>query len=44
VQMLDAQIKLQPPNADLYRALADACEATGNSTRAHDLRDLASKI
>jgi predicted Zn-dependent protease len=44
VQMLDAQIKLQPPNADLYRALADACEATGNGTRAHDLRDLASKI
>jgi GWxTD domain-containing protein len=41
VRMLEAQIKLQPPSADLYRALADACEATGDSSRAHDLRALA---
>jgi GWxTD domain-containing protein len=41
VQMLDAQIKLQPPSADLYRAMADACEATGDRGRAHDFRALA---
>lgn len=44
VRMLDAQIKLQPPSAELYRALADACEATGNSARARDLRSLATGI
>jgi GWxTD domain-containing protein len=41
VGLLDAQIKLQPPNADLYRALADACEATGDKSRAQSLRSLA---
>ncbi len=41
VRMLEAQIKLQPPNAALYRALADASEATGNAARARDLRTLA---
>jgi GWxTD domain-containing protein len=41
VKMLDVQIKLQPPSAALYRALADACEATGNGSRARDLRSLA---
>ena len=41
VRMLEAQIKLQPPNSDLYRTLADACEATGDKSRAHDLRTLA---
>ena len=43
VKMLELQIKLQPPNADLYRTLADACEATGDRTRARDLRELAAK-
>jgi hypothetical protein len=41
VQMLDAQIKLQAPSAELYRAMADACEATGDRSRAHDFRALA---
>ena len=44
VRMLESQIKLQPPNAALYLALADASEATGNSARAHDLRTLAAGI
>jgi hypothetical protein len=39
--MLEGQIKLQPPSVDLYRALADACEANGDSSRARDLRTLA---
>ena len=44
VRMLDHQITLQPPNADLYRTLADACESTGDKAKARDLRDLASKL
>ncbi|HET7103786.1 MAG TPA: GWxTD domain-containing protein [Terracidiphilus sp.] len=44
VQMLEAQIKLQPPNAGLYRALADACEATGDKTRAREMRSLAAGV
>jgi predicted Zn-dependent protease len=44
VRMLEAQIKLQPPSAPLYNALANASEATGNMTRAHDLRTLAAAI
>lgn len=41
VRLLELQIKLQPPSSDLYRTLADACEATGDNARAHDLRTLA---
>lgn len=41
VHLLEQQIKLQPPNADLYRTLADACEATGDKARARDMRVLA---
>lgn len=44
VRMLEAQIQLQPPSVDLYHALADACEATGNATRARDLRALAAAM
>ncbi|HEY1159681.1 MAG TPA: GWxTD domain-containing protein [Terracidiphilus sp.] len=44
VHMLDAQIKLQQPNVDLYHALADACEATGNTARARELRTLAAGV
>lgn len=44
VRMLEAQIKLQPPSASLYKTLADACEATGNSARARDLRSLATGV
>jgi GWxTD domain-containing protein len=44
VRLLETQIKLQPPSAPLYRALADASEATGNSARARDLRTLAQGV
>jgi hypothetical protein len=44
VKMLETQIKLQQPSAALYRALADACEATGNGSRARDLRSLATGV
>ncbi len=43
VRLLELQIKLQPPSTDLYRTLADACEATGDKARAHDLRALAAR-
>ena len=43
VRMLEAQIRLQPPSAVLYRTLADASEATGDTARARDLRTLAEK-
>jgi GWxTD domain-containing protein len=41
VRMLEAQLKLQPPNDELYLSLANACEATGDNARARDLRTLA---
>jgi len=41
VRLLEAQIKLQPPNGELYLSLANACEATGDTARARDLRTLA---
>ena len=44
VRMLEAQIKLQPPKAALYLALASACEASGDSGRARDLRSAAAGI
>lgn len=44
VRMLEAQVKLQPPSADLYRVLADACQASGNTGRARELRDLAANL
>ena len=44
VRMLEAQVKLQPPNASLYLALANACESSGDSARARDLRSLAAAI
>jgi len=44
VRMLETQIKLQPPTAPLYLALANAYEASGNPTRARDLRSLAEGI
>lgn len=43
VRMLEAQIKLQPPNGELYLSLASACEATGDTARARDLRTLAAR-
>ena len=44
VRMLDAQIDLQPPSPSLYEALANAYEATGNVSRARDLRALAAGV
>jgi len=44
VRLLETQIQLQPPNVDLYQTLANACEATGNTARARDLRTLAAGI
>lgn len=44
VRLLEAQIKLQPPNNELYRTLADACEASGDTGRARNLRSLATGI
>ena len=42
--MLEVQIVLQPPNIDLYNALADASQASGNSTRANEVRALAANL
>jgi hypothetical protein len=44
VRLLETQIQLQPPNVDLYQTLANACEATGNTARARELRTLAAGI
>jgi predicted Zn-dependent protease len=44
VRMLEAQIVLQPPNVDLYNALADACQSSGNTTRASEARTLAANL
>lgn len=44
MRMLEAQINLQPPRVDLYNALADACQATGNSTRAKEVRAMAANL
>jgi predicted Zn-dependent protease len=44
VRLLETQIQLQPPNADLYQTLASACEATGNTARARELRALAAQL
>ena len=43
-RMLEAQILVQPPNADLYNALADACQASGNTNRASEVRGLAANL
>jgi GWxTD domain-containing protein len=44
VHMLEAQIILQSPSVDLYNALADACQATGNTNRANEVRTLAANL
>jgi predicted Zn-dependent protease len=44
VQLLEAQLKLQPPTTQLYTALADACQASGNIGRANEARALAAKL
>ena len=43
-RLLEDQITLQPPSIDLYNALADACQATGNTTRANEVRALAANL
>ncbi|MGB8029012.1 MAG: GWxTD domain-containing protein [Terracidiphilus sp.] len=44
VRMLDAQLALQPPSADLYAVLADACQASGDTNRAREARALAAAL
>lgn len=44
VQMLEAQLLVQPPSTDLYNALADACQASGNTGRANEVRALAANL
>ena len=44
VKMLDAQIKLQPPSAELYGVMADACQASGDNSRAKEMRTLAAGV
>jgi Putative Zn-dependent protease, contains TPR repeats len=43
-RMLESQIAIQPPNAELYNALAEACVASGNTNRANEARALAQKL
>ena len=42
--MLEAQISLQPPNVELYNALADAYQASGNTNRASEVRALTANL
>ncbi|HVN94057.1 MAG TPA: GWxTD domain-containing protein [Terracidiphilus sp.] len=44
VHLLEEQISLQPPNAELYAVLADACQATGNASRAKEVRAMAANL
>ena len=44
VKLLEAQIALQPPSVDLYKALADSCVASGNTNRANEVRALAANL
>ncbi|MGA3130292.1 MAG: GWxTD domain-containing protein [Terracidiphilus sp.] len=44
VRLLEAQILLQPPSVDLYNALADACQASGNTKRANELRTMVADL
>lgn len=44
VRLLEAQISLQPPDADLYKVLADACQAAGDKNRANEVRALAENL
>lgn len=43
-RLLEAQIALQPPSAELYNALADACVASGNTSRANEVRALLANL
>jgi len=43
-RMLEAQTALQPPNVELYNALADAYIASGNTNRANEVRALATNL
>jgi GWxTD domain-containing protein len=44
VRLLETQIALQPPRIDLYNALADACQAVGNTGRAREVRAMAANL
>jgi GWxTD domain-containing protein len=43
-RLLEAQIALQPPSAELYKTLADACVASGNTSRANEVRALLANL
>ena len=44
VRMLEGQLKIQQPTAALYNALAEASQASGNTTRANEARALAANL
>jgi len=43
-RLLETQITLQPPSIELYNALADACQAAGNTSRANQVRAMAANL
>jgi predicted Zn-dependent protease len=43
-RLLEAQIELQPPSMELYGVLADACIASGNTSRANEVRALSANL
>ncbi len=44
VRLLESQVLLQPPSVDLYTALADACQESGNTNRASEVRALLANL
>lgn len=44
VRMLESQLQLQPPSAELYVALADAYQESGNMGRAREVRAVAAGL
>jgi len=44
IKLLEAQLKLQQPRVELYNLLAEACQATGDTNRAKEVRSLAEAL
>ena len=44
MRMLNTQLALQPPNAELYTTLANAYAATGNTAKAREIRTQAANL
>jgi Tfp pilus assembly protein PilF len=42
--ILESELQFQPPNADLYMALADVYQRQGNSSKAEDYKRQAAKL